>query len=74
MCVSQVLFEELQLDLKLSQNMKMHRTAVRNQKSTSEAVLTHLQDLHPLPKLVLEHRQVRGQDTQLIEEVHPMLI
>ncbi len=55
----QVLFEELQLDLKLPQNSKkIARTSVNQEKSTSEAVLTQLQDLHPLPKIVLEYRQV----------------
>ncbi len=54
----QVLFEKLKLDTLVDRGTKFARTAVGNQKSTSEAVLNQLQDVHPLPKLVLQHRQV----------------
>ncbi|XP_038071187.1 DNA polymerase nu-like [Patiria miniata] len=53
----QVLFEELRLDKKY-QGRKLARTNVLNLKSTSETVLLKLQDLHPLPKLVLQYRQL----------------
>ncbi|XP_022086498.1 DNA polymerase nu-like isoform X2 [Acanthaster planci] len=53
----QVLFEELQLDKKYH-GRKLARTNVLNLKSTSETVLLKLQDLHPLPKLVLQYRQL----------------
>jgi DNA polymerase nu len=52
----QVLFDELQLDKKCSK--KLSKTHVLKHKSTSEAVLIQLQDLHPLPGLVLEYRQL----------------
>ncbi|KAK2180438.1 hypothetical protein NP493_443g04021 [Ridgeia piscesae] len=55
----QVLFEELKLDQRLPPNKHVIRTLVRQQKSTSEAVLTILQDIHRLPALVLQYRQVQ---------------
>ena len=54
----QVLFEELKLDLQLIGKKKITRTSVNNFKSTSESVLLQLQELHPLPKIILEYRQV----------------
>ncbi|XP_072042570.1 DNA polymerase nu-like [Amphiura filiformis] len=53
----QVLFDQLKLDQNL-QGQKLARTNVQNLKSTSEAVLVKLQDFHPLPKIVLEYRQL----------------
>nr|XP_054765668.1 DNA polymerase nu-like [Lytechinus pictus] len=53
----QVLFDELKLD-KLCPGQKLQRTNVQNLKSTSEAVLHKLKSLHPLPELVLNHRQL----------------
>uniref|UniRef100_A0A3P8V2N6 Polymerase (DNA directed) nu n=1 Tax=Cynoglossus semilaevis TaxID=244447 RepID=A0A3P8V2N6_CYNSE len=50
-----VLFEKLRLDL-LCENKKLPKT-INKQQSTSEALL-QLQDLHPLPKIILEYRQV----------------
>ncbi|KAL9982361.1 hypothetical protein ACROYT_G004393 [Oculina patagonica] len=52
----EVLFEELRLDQKC--NKKLARTTIKNYKSTSEAVLLHLQEFHPLPKLVLQYRHL----------------
>ncbi|XP_030848267.1 DNA polymerase nu-like [Strongylocentrotus purpuratus] len=53
----QVLFDELKLD-ELCPGQKLARTNVQNLKSTSEMVLHKLKDLHPLPELVLTHRQL----------------
>ncbi|KAJ7378864.1 hypothetical protein OS493_020466 [Desmophyllum pertusum] len=52
----EVLFEELRLDQKCKK--KLARTSIKNHKSTSEAVLLHLQEFHPLPKLVLQYRHL----------------
>ncbi|XP_034020021.1 DNA polymerase nu [Thalassophryne amazonica] len=52
-----VLFEKLRLH-EHCENKKLPKTINRQQQSTSEAVLLQLQDLHPLPKIVLEYRQV----------------
>ncbi|XP_066024772.1 DNA polymerase nu-like isoform X3 [Pocillopora verrucosa] len=52
----EVLFEELRLDQKCKK--KLARTSIKNYKSTSEAVLLHLQEFHSLPKLVLQYRHL----------------
>nr|XP_046236529.1 DNA polymerase nu isoform X2 [Scatophagus argus]XP_046236530.1 DNA polymerase nu isoform X2 [Scatophagus argus]XP_046236531.1 DNA polymerase nu isoform X2 [Scatophagus argus]XP_046236532.1 DNA polymerase nu isoform X2 [Scatophagus argus]XP_046236533.1 DNA polymerase nu isoform X2 [Scatophagus argus]XP_046236534.1 DNA polymerase nu isoform X2 [Scatophagus argus]XP_046236535.1 DNA polymerase nu isoform X2 [Scatophagus argus] len=52
-----VLFEKLCLH-KQCENKKLPKTINKQQQSTSEAALLQLQDLHPLPKIILEHRQV----------------
>ncbi|XP_063042910.1 DNA polymerase nu-like [Engraulis encrasicolus] len=52
-----VLFEKLRLHERC-ENKKLPKTLLKQQQSTSEAVLLQLQDLHPLPKIILEHRQV----------------
>ena len=52
------------MDVKLPQNSKIARTSVSQEKSTSEAVLTQLQDLHPLPGIVLQYRQVSMERSQ----------
>nr|AAI45379.1 Poln protein [Mus musculus] len=52
----EILFGKLKLHL-LSQRKHLPRTGLQNQLSTSEAMLNSLQDLHPLPKLILEYRQ-----------------
>jgi len=58
-CVTQVLFDELRLDTRLPDKSKsISRTVAGREKSTSEAVLKRLTAVHPLPALVLEHRQV----------------
>lgn len=56
--IPQILFEELKLDEKVSASSRLNRTSVQNEKSTSESVLSQLVDFHPLPAIVLEHRQV----------------
>ncbi|XP_052592155.1 DNA polymerase nu isoform X2 [Peromyscus californicus insignis] len=53
----EILFGKLKLHL-LSQRKHLPRTGLQNQLSTSEAMLNSLQDLHPLPKIILEYRQV----------------
>nr|XP_044986207.1 DNA polymerase nu [Jaculus jaculus] len=53
----EVLFGKLKLHLR-NQRMHLPRTGLHQQPSTSEAVLNSLQDLHPLPKIILEYRQV----------------
>nr|XP_009684430.1 PREDICTED: DNA polymerase nu [Struthio camelus australis] len=51
----EVLFEKLKLHTLCE---KIPRTEIQQVESTSEAVLNKLQDLHPLPKIILEYRQV----------------
>ncbi|KAF7664462.1 hypothetical protein LDENG_00175690 [Lucifuga dentata] len=53
----EVLFEKLRLHERC-ENKKLPKTVNKQQQSTSEAALLKLQDLHPLPKIILEHRQV----------------
>ncbi|ELK06579.1 DNA polymerase nu [Pteropus alecto] len=55
----EVLFGKLKLHL-LSPGQTLPRTGPRRPPSTSEAVLKALQDLHPLPKIILEYRQGIG--------------
>nr|XP_040039007.1 DNA polymerase nu [Gasterosteus aculeatus aculeatus] len=52
-----VLFEKLCLHERC-ENKKLPKTVNTQQQSTSEAALLQLQDLHPLPKIILEYRQV----------------
>nr|XP_051692632.1 DNA polymerase nu isoform X5 [Oryctolagus cuniculus] len=52
----EILFDKLKLHL-LSQR-RLPKTGLQKYPSTSEAVLNALQDLHPLPKIILEYRQV----------------
>ncbi|KAL6490900.1 hypothetical protein MHYP_G00012450 [Metynnis hypsauchen] len=40
------------------ENKKLPKTVLKQQQSTSEAALLQLQDLHPLPKIILEYRQL----------------
>ncbi|XP_074984333.1 DNA polymerase nu [Caretta caretta] len=51
----EVLFEKLKLHMLCE---KVPRTEMQHLQSTSEVVLHKLQDLHPLPKIILEYRQV----------------
>ena len=53
-----MLFEVLHLDIHLPKTSKSRTKQLGNQ-STSEAVLSQLADVHPLPKVVLEYRQVK---------------
>ncbi|XP_049425170.1 DNA polymerase nu [Epinephelus fuscoguttatus] len=52
-----VLFEKLCLHERC-ENKKLPKTINKQQQSTSEAALLQLQDLHPLPKIILEYRQI----------------
>ncbi|KAM8900468.1 LOW QUALITY PROTEIN: DNA polymerase nu [Spinachia spinachia] len=52
-----VLFEKLCLQERCD-NKRLPKTVNTQQQSTSEAALLQLQDLHPLPKIILEYRQV----------------
>ena len=52
----QILYEELKLDEKIPE--KVNRTAATREKSTSEACLLKLKDLHPLPRIILSHRRI----------------
>ncbi|CAO2640260.1 DNA polymerase nu [Lemmus lemmus] len=52
----EILFGKLKLHL-LSQRQHLPRTGLQKHLSTSEAMLNSLQDLHPLPKIILEYRQ-----------------
>uniref|UniRef100_A0A669B1J7 Polymerase (DNA directed) nu n=1 Tax=Oreochromis niloticus TaxID=8128 RepID=A0A669B1J7_ORENI len=52
-----VLFEKLHLHERC-ENKKLPKTVGKQQQSTSEAALLQLQDLHPLPKIILDYRQV----------------
>ncbi|XP_071828448.1 DNA polymerase nu-like [Apostichopus japonicus] len=54
----QVLFDDLKLDEALTGN-QLERTTGQNLKSTSENVLTKLQDVHPLPGIILEYRKMQ---------------
>ncbi|XP_069451014.1 DNA polymerase nu [Ovis canadensis] len=53
----EILFGKLRLHLLCPQDT-LPTTGLRRLPSTSEAVLNALQDLHPLPKIILEYRQV----------------
>ncbi|XP_055488234.1 DNA polymerase nu-like [Leucoraja erinacea] len=53
----QILFEKLRLHLLCGK--KLPKTDLRQQQSTSEAALLQLKELHPLPKIILEYRQIR---------------
>ncbi|XP_066240877.1 DNA polymerase nu isoform X3 [Saccopteryx leptura] len=53
----EILFGKLKLHL-LSPVEALPKTGLQRHLSTSEAVLNALQDLHPLPKIILEYRQV----------------
>nr|XP_014434825.1 DNA polymerase nu isoform X2 [Pelodiscus sinensis] len=51
----EVLFEKLKLHMLCE---RVPRTEMQHLQSTSEVVLNKLQDLHPLPKIILEYRRV----------------
>ncbi|XP_010575582.1 PREDICTED: DNA polymerase nu [Haliaeetus leucocephalus] len=60
----EVLFEKLKLHALCE---KVHRTEIQQLVSTSEVVLNKLQDLHPLPKIILEYRQVRKMKSTYVD-------
>ncbi|XP_078792028.1 DNA polymerase nu isoform X3 [Oryzias latipes] len=62
-----VLFEKLRLH-EYCENKKLPKT-INKQQSTSEAALLQLQDLHPLPKIILEYRQVHKIKSTFIDGI-----
>ncbi|PKK31034.1 DNA polymerase nu isoform X2 [Columba livia] len=60
----EVLFEKLKLHTLCK---KVHRTEIQQLVSTSEVVLNKLQDLHPLPKIILEYRQVHKMKSTYVD-------
>ncbi|XP_061215804.1 DNA polymerase nu isoform X4 [Neopsephotus bourkii] len=60
----EVLFEKLKLHTLCE---KVHRTEIQQLVSTSEVVLKQLQDLHPLPKIILEYRQVHKMKSAYVD-------
>ncbi|XP_074640190.1 DNA polymerase nu-like [Tubulanus polymorphus] len=67
----QVIFEELQLDRMLDKSRKIARTTVNKEKSTSEAVLHQLKEVHPLPAIILEYRQLQKLKSTYIDGLLP---
>uniref|UniRef100_A0A8C4QJT5 Uncharacterized protein n=1 Tax=Eptatretus burgeri TaxID=7764 RepID=A0A8C4QJT5_EPTBU len=53
----EILFNKLKLKERCP-NKKLQKTGITKQQSTSEAVLLQLQNLHPLPGIILQYRQV----------------
>ncbi|XP_023555891.1 DNA polymerase nu isoform X2 [Octodon degus] len=67
----EILFGKLKLHL-LSPRKILPRPGAQRHLSTSEAVLNSLQDLHPLPKIILEYRQnIQGISKQPIQITMP---
>ncbi|NXU83583.1 DPOLN polymerase, partial [Xiphorhynchus elegans] len=60
----EVLFDKLKLHTLCE---KLHRTEIQQLVSTSEAMLNKLQDLHPLPKIILEYRQVHKMKSTYVD-------
>ncbi|XP_027744875.1 DNA polymerase nu isoform X2 [Empidonax traillii] len=60
----EVLFDKLKLHTLCE---KLQRTEIQQLVSTSEAVLHKLQDLHPLPKIILEYRQVHKMKSTYVD-------
>ncbi|XP_030348616.1 DNA polymerase nu [Strigops habroptila] len=60
----EVLFEKLKLHTLCE---KVHRTEIQQLVSTSEVVLKQLQDLHPLPRIILEYRQVHKMKSTYVD-------
>ncbi|KAK7170733.1 hypothetical protein R3I94_000818 [Phoxinus phoxinus] len=62
-----ILFEKLRLH-ELCENKKLPKT-IKQQQSTSETALLQLQKLHPLPKIVLEYRQIHKIKTAFVDGI-----
>ncbi|NWZ67274.1 DPOLN polymerase, partial [Acrocephalus arundinaceus] len=60
----EVLFDKLKLHTLCE---KLHRTEIQQLVSTSEVVLNKLQGLHPLPKIILEYRQVHKMKSTYVD-------
>ncbi|XP_033614740.1 DNA polymerase nu isoform X2 [Fukomys damarensis] len=64
----EILFGKLKLHL-LSPRKSLPRRRPQKHPSTSEAVLNSLQDLHPLPKIILEYRQVHKTKSTFVDGI-----
>ncbi|XP_051755367.1 DNA polymerase nu-like [Ctenopharyngodon idella] len=62
-----ILFEKLRLH-ELCGNKKLPKT-IKQQQSTSETALLQLQKLHPLPKIILEYRQIHKIKTAFVDGI-----
>ncbi|XP_073691896.1 DNA polymerase nu [Garra rufa] len=62
-----ILFEKLRLH-ELCENKKLPKT-IKKQQSTSETALLQLQKLHPLPKIILEYRQIHKIKTAFVDGI-----
>uniref|UniRef100_A0A672RWP1 DNA-directed DNA polymerase n=1 Tax=Sinocyclocheilus grahami TaxID=75366 RepID=A0A672RWP1_SINGR len=62
-----ILFEKLRLH-ELCENKKLPKT-IKKQQSTSETALLQLQNLHPLPKIILEYRQIHKNKTAFVDGI-----
>ncbi|XP_016346338.1 DNA polymerase nu-like [Sinocyclocheilus anshuiensis] len=62
-----ILFEKLRLH-ELCENKKLPKT-IKKQQSTSETALLQLQKLHPLPKIILEYRQIHKNKTAFVDGI-----
>ncbi|XP_051984660.1 DNA polymerase nu [Xyrauchen texanus] len=62
-----ILFEKLRLH-ELCENKKLPKT-IKQQQSTSETALVQLQHLHPLPKIILEYRQIHKIKTAFVDGI-----
>ncbi|NWV96411.1 DPOLN polymerase, partial [Machaerirhynchus nigripectus] len=60
----EVLFDKLKLHTLCE---KLHKTEIQQLVSTSEVVLNKLQHLHPLPKIILEYRQVHKMKSTYVD-------
>ncbi|KFP83368.1 DNA polymerase nu, partial [Apaloderma vittatum] len=60
----EVLFGKLKLHALCE---KLHRTEMQQLVSTSEVMLNKLQDLHPLPKIILEYRRVHKMKSTYVD-------
>ncbi|XP_077732448.1 DNA polymerase nu [Canis aureus] len=64
--LQEILFGKLKLHL-MSPMETLPRTGLQRLPSTSEAVLNALQDLHPLPKIILEYRRVHKTKSAFVD-------
>ncbi|KAL4660914.1 DNA polymerase nu isoform X2 [Arapaima gigas] len=63
-----ILFEKLRLQERC-ESQRLPRTLLTQQQSTSEAALFQLRDLHPLPGIILEYRQVHKLKSTYVDRV-----
>ncbi|XP_057219372.1 DNA polymerase nu [Triplophysa rosa] len=62
-----ILFEKLRLHERC-ENKKLPKT-IKQQQSTSETALLQLQNLHPLPNIILEYRQIHKIKTAFVDGI-----